>query len=171
MNILAISGSLRANSSNSALLEAARLVAPAGITVTHYTGLAGLPPFNPDHDGEAPPDAVVALRAAIGRADALLVSSPEYAHGIPGTLKNMLDWLVASAGFPGKPVALINASPRAQHAKAQLVEILSTMNAVLAPPTPVDIPLLGRGLDAVAIAADPELRELLRWVLAVVVKT
>ncbi|HEY1543899.1 MAG TPA: NAD(P)H-dependent oxidoreductase, partial [Xanthobacteraceae bacterium] len=100
----------------------------------------------------------------------LIISSPEYAHGVPGTLKNLLDWLVASVEFPGKPVALINASPRARHAQAQLVEILTTMNAVLAPPAPVDIPLLGRQLDAAAIAGDPELGGLLRGVLAAIGK-
>jgi NAD(P)H-dependent FMN reductase len=168
--ILAISGSLRASSANTAVLEAVRFVAPAGTTVTHYAGLAGLPPFNPDDDGETPPREVAALRTAVGQADALIISSPEYAHGVPGTLKNLLDWLVASVEFPGKPVALINASPRARHAQAQLVEILTTMNAVLAPPAPVDIPLLGRQLDAAAIAGDPELGGLLRGVLAAIGK-
>jgi NAD(P)H-dependent FMN reductase len=168
MHILTISGSLRAGSANTAVLEAVHLVAPAGTTVARYASLAGLPPFNPDDDGEMPPREGVALRAAVGQADALIISSPEYAHGVPGTLKNLLDWLVGSVAFPGKTVALINASPRARHAQAQLVEILTTMNAVLAPPAPVDMPLLGRHLDAAAIAADPELRGMLRDVLAAI---
>ena len=171
MQILTISGSLRAHSANTAVLEAIRLVAPSDTSVTRYAGLGALPPFNPDDDGEIPPREVAALRAAVARADALIVSSPEYAHGVPGALKNLLDWLVASVEFPGKTVALINASPRARHAQAQLVEVLTTMNAVLAPPAPVDIPLLGRTLDAAAIAADPELGGLLRGVLAAIGKT
>jgi chromate reductase len=166
MQILAISGSLRATSSNTAALHAARLLAPADMTVDLFGGLAALPAFNPDHDGNAPPQPVLALRAATGRADALLICSPEYAHGVPGALKNLLDWLVASLEFPGKPVALINTSPRAQHAQAQLVEILTTMNAALIPAAPVDLPLLGRNLDAGGIAADPELSARLRGVLA-----
>jgi NAD(P)H-dependent FMN reductase len=170
LRILAISGSLRANSANTAVLEAIGLVAPVGTAIVRYAGLADLPPFNPDDDGETPPREVAALRAAVGAADALIVSSPEYAHGPPGTLKNLLDWLVASIEFPGKTVALINASPRAHHAQAQLVETLTTMNAVLAPPVPVDIPLLGRHLDAAAIAADAEIEGLLRGVLAVIGK-
>jgi NAD(P)H-dependent FMN reductase len=170
IQVLAISGSLRTNSANTAVLEATRLVAPADMTIARYAGLAALPPFNPDDDGEAPPRAVAALRKAVGQADALIMSSPEYAHGVPGTLKNLLDWLVASLEFPGKTVALINASPRARHAQAQLVETLTTMNAVLAPAAPVDIPLLGRHLDAAAIAADAELGGLLRGVLAVIGK-
>ena len=166
MHILAISGSLRAGSSNTAALAAAALVAPAGTTIETYVGLATLPAFNPDLDGDAPPAAVLALRDTIGRADALLISSPEYAHGMPGALKNLLDWLVASLAFPGKPVALINTSPRARHAQAQLVEVLTTMNAKLVPAAPLELPLLGRGCDAAAIAADPEMSAALRATLA-----
>ena len=93
--ILAISGSLRAGSSNTALLRAAQALAPAGATVELYAGLAELPHFNPDLEGHEP-DSVHALRASLRAADAVLFSSPEYAHGVPGSLKNMLDWVVGS---------------------------------------------------------------------------
>jgi NAD(P)H-dependent FMN reductase len=131
MRILAISGSLRAASVNSALLEAARRLAPSDVEIAIYRGLASLPAFNPDEDGDAPPAPVTTLRAEVGASEGLLLACPEYAHGLPGAFKNALDWLVGSTEFPGKPVMLINASPRAFHAQADLREILTTMSAQL----------------------------------------
>lgn len=157
MRLLAISGSLRAASSNTALLQAAVRLAPSGTDVVLYAGLGGLPPFNPDLDTDDPPPSVSELRRQVGQSDGLLISSPEYAHGIAGSLKNALDWLVGSLEFPGKPVAIINASPRAVHAEAQLREILTTMSARLVEAASISLPLLGRGLDADGIAADAEL--------------
>ena len=120
MRIFAISGSLRARSSNTELLRAAALVAPAGWTFDFYDGLAGLPHFNPDLDaeGSTPPEPVRELRARIAAADALLICSPEYAHGVAGSMKNALDWLVSDAAMVGKPVGLLNASARAVVAHA-----------------------------------------------------
>jgi NAD(P)H-dependent FMN reductase len=169
MRILAISGSLRSASSNTAALQAAALLAPAGVEIVLYTGLDNLPHFNPDLDTDQPPESVQALRREIGRADGLLISSPEYAHGIAGALKNSLDWLVSSFEFAGKPVALINASPRAVHAEAQLREILTTMAARLIDGASIALPLLGRGGDAAGIAADPALSAQLRTALAIFV--
>jgi NAD(P)H-dependent FMN reductase len=120
-----------------------------------YSGLAELPPFNPDLDTEAPPEPVLALRTAIGACDGLLISSPEYAHGIPGVLKNALDWLVSSLEFADTPTALINPSVRSVHAVAQLREVLITMSAALIEPASITLDLQGRGLDADSIAADP----------------
>jgi len=129
MRVLAIPGSLRATSSNAALLRAARGVAPAGTEITLYDGLGGLPHFSPDLDVEPSPPPVAALRAQIGAAEALAISSPEYAHGMPGALKNALDWLVSAAEPIDKPVLLISASPGgAAHAHAQLLEVLRTMS-------------------------------------------
>jgi NAD(P)H-dependent FMN reductase len=93
------------------------------------TGFAGLPFFNPDLDGAELSAAVAAFRTIIGSADGVLISSPEYARGVAGVMKNALDWLVASFEFPGKPVALINTSPRATHALAALRLTLETMSA------------------------------------------
>lgn len=131
MNIVAVCGSLRARSSNRALLQAATRLAPAGIEVAIYEGLAALPHFNPDDDeeGATPPPAVAALRAQLVAADGILISTPEYAHGVPGSLKNALDWLVSDGALVGKPVALISASTAGgQYAQASLVETLTTMN-------------------------------------------
>lgn len=133
LHILAISGSLRAASSNTAVLQAMSTVAADGMTITLYDQLADLPYFNPDLDRETdtPLAPVRELRAQVGRADGILISSPEYAHGVPGVLKNALDWLVSSSEFPGKPVALINISPRSTYVQASLTEILTTMSAAL----------------------------------------
>lgn len=168
MRFLAISGSLRASSSNAALLRAAARLAPPGVEVDVYEGVATLPHFNPDvEEGPAPlPAAVLDLRGRVGAADGLLISCPEYARGVPGAFKNALDWLVGSAEFPGKPVALLNASPRATDAQAALALILTTMSARLVADAAVTVPVSGRGLDAVDIAADPALAGPLRAALA-----
>ena len=169
--ILAVSGSLRAQSSNTEVLRAAALLAPSDVTITFFDGLAGLPHFNPDLDGDGAslPEEVAALRAHVGEADALMICSPEYAHGVPGSLKNALDWLVSGPEIPYKPVALLNASPRSRHAQAALAETLRTMSAVLAPDAAVDVPLNGRRFDAVAIAETPELATPIRDALMALV--
>src|SRR5678815_5767847 len=95
MRILAISGSLRRVSSNTTLLRVVGVLAPAGVEVTLYEGLADLPAFNPDLEG-AEPSSLLAFRAQLKEADGAFISSPEYAHGVPGSLKNALDWIVGS---------------------------------------------------------------------------
>ena len=136
VELLAIAGSLRAKSSNRALLEALAALAPPGVLVRIYEELGALPLFNPDLDeeGQPAPAAVAHLRALISAADALVISSPEYAHGVPGALKNALDWLVSYAPFAGKPVLLLNASAAGgEHAQASLAETLRTMSARVLP--------------------------------------
>jgi NAD(P)H-dependent FMN reductase len=155
--ILAISGSLRAGSSNTALLQAAAALAPEEVHVIVYSGLSELPYFNPDLDTENPPPAVRDLRSLLVASDGVLISSPEYAHGVPGVMKNALDWLVRSGELYDKPVALINASPRANHAQTSLVETLTTMTARLVPEACVTVPLQGKNLDASGICNDPEI--------------
>jgi len=165
MRFLAISGSLRRVSSNTALLRAAARLAPAGVEVVLYGGLGDLPHFNPDLEADEPP-AVTDLRAQVRAADGLLISSPEYAHGVPGALKNMLDWLVGGSEFPDKPVALLNASPRSTHAQASLAETIKTMSGRLVPEASIAVPLLGTKLDEDGIAAHPEISVAVRTALA-----
>ena len=171
IQILAISGSLRVNSSNTAVLQAAKILAPAEVNITLYSELTNLPYFNPDLDREPLPRSVCSLRQQIKFSDAILISSPEYAHGVPGSLKNALDWLVSSIEFPGKPVALINTNPRAITALASLREILATMSAQIIEPANVTLNVAGRGLDAEAIVADVELSESLRRVTMMLAQT
>ena len=97
------------------------------------------------------------LRAALARCDALIVSSPEYAHGVPGSLKNALDWLVSGPEMVEKPVALLNASARSLYAHASIAETLRTMSAQLVAGADVVVPLDGRRLTAGEIAADRSL--------------
>jgi len=131
IRIVAVSGSLRRHSSNAALLRAAARVAPPDVEIVFYEELSQLPHFNPDLDeeGAEPPPAVRNLRELLIGADAVLISSPEYAHGVPGSLKNMLDRLVSVGELVGKPTALINAAPAGgDYAQAALLETLRTMN-------------------------------------------
>jgi chromate reductase, NAD(P)H dehydrogenase (quinone) len=162
--VLALCGSLRAASINAALLRACARVAPQGIAVTLGAGLGGLPLFNPDLES-APPAPVLALRRGVATADALLIASPEYAHGLSGTLKNALDWLVSFEPFVAKPVAVINASPRAHHAHEALLETLATMSARLVREGCIALPLLGSGLGEEGMVADSAVSGALRAVL------
>lgn len=151
-----MSGSLRASSSNGFLLRAAEVLAPEGVVVEHYEGLGTLPHFNPDL-ADAPPDRVLELFARVGWAHGLLISSPEYARGIPGSFKNALDWLVGSSEFPDKPVAVFNTSPRASDAQAALRLVLQTMSARLIDDASITVDLLSKRLDTHAIVASPEM--------------
>ena len=114
--ILGISGSLRAASFNTALLRAARRTAPEGVEIEIAT-LHGIPLYDGDLEAAAGiPEAVDALKARIRASDALLLATPEYNNGMPGVLKNAIDWLSRPAGelrqlFGGRPLALMGASP------------------------------------------------------------
>ena len=164
IQILAISGSLRSVSSNKALLRAAIALAPKGCAIAMYEGLGDLPHFNPDIEASNPPS-VVDLRTQLQRADGVIISSPEYAHGVPGVLKNALDWVVGTGEFVRKPVALLNASPRATYAQESLKEIISTMDGLIIPSALVTLALLGKGLDEAGIIADVDISRRLQAAL------
>jgi chromate reductase len=114
MRVLAISGSLRAQSNNTRLLREAARLAPDGVSVELYEGLEDLPPYNEDRDTETPPPEAVALRERVAAADALLISTPEYNGTVPGQLKHAVDWASRpygrSAALWGKPTAVVGAS-------------------------------------------------------------
>lgn len=166
MKVLAISGSLRAASINSALLRVAARLAPSDMDIAIFRGVGELPLFNPDLEACVPPR-VSALREAIAAADALLIASPEYAHGVTGAMKNLLDWLVSFEPFVHKQVAVFNASPRAHHADDALRETLRTMSAVIVESASISIPLLGANLDEDAMAESPVISGAIREALAV----
>ena len=165
LRVLAISGSLRRASSNTALVEAVARLAGDAVEVSIYRELETIPPFNPDVDGDAAPEAVMKFRSRLQDCDAVLISSPEYAHGVPGVLKNALDWVVGSGELIGKPIALINASARATHARASLLETLTTMSANVVPAASPTVALDGRALDANGIVGDGHLSAALRAAL------
>ncbi|MEE4420907.1 NADPH-dependent FMN reductase [Streptomyces bugieae] len=149
LSLVALSGSLRARSSNGAVLNSALALWDGPATTAD---IGALPHFNPDLDGEdaTPPAAVAALRTAVASADALLIVSPEYAHGVPGVLKNALDWLVSSGEVVHKPVAVITASPfptGGDHANAQLRETLRMMTGEVITAACREIPAIGPKID------------------------
>lgn len=157
VRVLGISGSLRSASSNSALVRAAVRLAPVGVEVSIYRELADIPPFNPDLDTEPVPAPVFRFRAVLQASDAILISSPEYAHGVSGVLKNALDWLVGSGELMDKPIAVINASARATHAHASLCETLATMSGRVIEDASITIPLAGTAVDADGNLSDTDL--------------
>ena len=168
MKLLAISGSLRERSFNTALLKAAAGLVPECAEVELYGGLASLPHFNPDLDVDPAPGPVVDLRARLAACDGVIVCSPEYAHGVPGSLKNALDWIVSSGEFTDKPTLLINASPSfmgASLAQANLVEILRVMGAKLPDDSVISVPSVSRKVGAGGML-DQETAETLKAALA-----
>ncbi len=170
VRVLAISGSLRLASSNSALVGAVARLAPRTVDVCVYRELEALPPFNPDRDGDDAPAAVARFRAALQACDAVLLSSPEYAHGVPGVLKNALDWVVGSGELIDKPIALVNASARARHAWVSLAETLAVMSARVIPDASITVPLDGSISDVSGIVADAERSRALRSAVDVLVR-
>jgi chromate reductase, NAD(P)H dehydrogenase (quinone) len=134
MRVLGISGSLRRDSLNSALLRAAAERLPGGVELLEFDRLADIPPYDEDVENERPtPESVAELREAIRDADAVLIATPEYNHSIPGQLKNALDWVSRPAGesaLSGKPAAAISASKGmfgGVWAQAELRKVLGAM--------------------------------------------
>ena len=168
MRVVMISGSLRAGSSNTALLRAAAQVAPPGMELVLYEGIGELPHFNPDLDGEGavPPPAVAELRALLAAADGALFSTPEYALGLPGSFKNAFDWLVSSGELYGKPALILNAAPAgADRAQAALVQTLTMISMNVLPASRLT-PFVQKRGDAAALLADPGVAAVLREALA-----
>lgn len=129
MKILALSGSARRLSTNTALLRALEEIAPADIALSTYAGLGGLPVFSPDLEDLPLPDSVVHFKRCMEACDGILISSPEYARGIPGGLKNAIDWLVSGDLVIAKPIALVHASHRGDDMLAALRLVLSTISS------------------------------------------
>ena len=168
MKILAISGSLRAGSTNTSLLRAAAELAPSSVTVTLYDGLEDLPPFSPERDKENNSEPVNKLRLLLQEADAALICTPEYIHGIPGVLKNMLDWLASSGEFVYKPVGVISAGPSdmgGSRAHASLSYTLAILTAELPKGASLIVPFVRTKLDTDGHIIDPVLAQQLRDVV------
>jgi NAD(P)H-dependent FMN reductase len=129
INILAIPGSLRTTSSSNAILKVVAGMAPENVAFKIYDGLSGLPHFN---DSENIPASVESFHRLIREADGILICTPEYAFGVPGSLKNALDWTVGSGDFVNKPVALVTASRVGDKAHASLLQTLTAISADIA---------------------------------------
>jgi chromate reductase len=158
VRVLGLCGSLRAASWNSMLLRAASRIAPTTMEIRIFHEMGTLPLFNPDLEATNPA-AVALLRSRIMRSDAVIIASPEYAHGISGVMKNALDWMVGNESFVDKPVALFNTSPRASIAQDALKEILRTMSARIIEEACITVPLLGSGLDEERVVAQSAIRQ------------
>jgi chromate reductase, NAD(P)H dehydrogenase (quinone) len=171
--IVLISGSLRAGSTNTAVLRTASSVAPLRVETEFYEGMGTLPHFNPDDDREGHPvhPAVAELRAALAAAHAVLICTPEYAGALPGALKNLLEWTVGDASTYRKPVAWINAaSPAAPTGAADahdsLRKVLGYVGAEIVTDACIRIPLTRDALGTDGLLADRHVREQIAEALA-----
>jgi chromate reductase, NAD(P)H dehydrogenase (quinone) len=168
--VLLISGSLRGNSTNTAALRTAQRVAGIGIVVERYDGVQRLPHFNPDDDVEPLHPAVAELRRQIHRADALVLSTPEYAGALPGSFKNVLDWTIGDdqpRSISEKPVAWINTSPRgASHAHESLRIVLGYANAAVVESACAHIPVTAADIGTDGLITDPIIRKEIAAALA-----
>ena len=129
IKILAISGSTRKDSLNLNLIKAIASLASTNFAINIFEGLSELPHFNPDLDNENVPEQVTSFRRQIREADGVLICTPEYAIGVPGTLKNAIDWTVSSMEFSKKPVALVTASLSGEKAHKSLLGTLLIIEA------------------------------------------
>jgi len=166
LQLLLVSGSLRAGSTNTAVLETARTLVPQGVTTVLYGGMAGLLHFNPDDDreGEVVHSAVAELRSQVAAADALLICTPEYAGALPGALKNLLEWTVGDAGTYRKPVAWINASGGAAptggaDAHDSLRKVLGYVHADIIDAACVRVPVTRDAVGSDGTITDPQIRD------------
>lgn len=166
INILAISGSLRSGSTNHNILKHLGSLVPPGVDYTIYHDLALIPPFDPGLDTDDPPAPVASLRQLLADADGIIICTPEYAFGVPGQLKNMLDWLVSSGSLVDKPVALITSSLGGEHAHASLRLTLGALSARIIDDANLVISFIRSKMDGDKVA-DEDLRKKLNEVLKV----
>lgn len=158
MKILGISGSLRRASGNSRLLAAVAACSPEGVAFEIADCLDRLPHFNPDVDPNDSEVVSVWVRQ-VKAADGIVISTPEYARGYPGTLKNALDWLVPTDAHIDRPFVLMNASARSTVAQRTLVTVLETMSGIHIEPATTTIPLLGKDVTSAGVLENPEWRD------------
>ena len=176
--IAAFAGSLRRKSFNRALIEAARELAPRGVSIEPIE-IAGLPFYNADVEAEGDPDSVAVFKASLKDADGVLIATPEYNDGIPGVLGNALDWasrLPGRAPLVGKPVAIMGASPSqigTARAQLHLRQILGHVQARVLPPPELLVAQANLRFDAGLRLADESTRRILgsllerfsRWIV------
>ncbi|WP_325435074.1 NADPH-dependent FMN reductase [Pseudomonas nitroreducens] len=143
MNLLAISGSARQGSSNTALLNAMKEAIPTQINICVMDRLDCLPVFSPDREGGKTPVQVNDLLSQVDSAEGIVISSPEYIRAIPGGLKNAIDWMVSRPEIVGKPIALAHASHRGHDMLCSLRLVLSTVSEAFLEAPFLCIPLLG----------------------------
>lgn len=172
IRVLGIAGSLREGSFNRGLLRAAVEVAPAEMDITTFNRLGDIPPYNDDVMAKGDPEPVAAFKAAIREADAMLIATPEYNYGVPGVLKNAIDWASRPSGncvLNRKPAALMGCSQglggtiRAQHALRQ--SFVFTETYVMLQPE-IKIPSVAKLFDASGRLSDENTRQHIHKFLA-----
>ncbi|WDL97169.1 NADPH-dependent FMN reductase [Alicyclobacillus sp. ALC3] len=144
-SLVAISGSLREKSTNSTLLRSIVSMVPSHVPVRIYNDMGQLPHFNPDLDSDDAPVHVAHWRSYLEEASGVLICTPEYAKGVPGSLKNALDWIVSSGELVNKPVAVVSVSPHpsgGEDAHNSLVGTLSMMSAVIVKGATLKVPFI-----------------------------
>ncbi|HEX3595367.1 MAG TPA: NADPH-dependent FMN reductase, partial [Polyangiaceae bacterium] len=159
MKILAVAGSLQARSSNKSLLELAARLATGGVEWKLSHLLGELPLYDADADVDPPPPPVARFRAELDAADAVVFASPEYGHGMPGSVKNALDWIVGSANFNNKPVAATCAAAgpaRGERGLAMLTQTLRAIDAVVIWESPIVVPRNAIQPDGTIVSEDVE---------------
>lgn len=164
--VLAICGSTRQQSSNLLLIEEITKLAAGVFAVDLYEGIDRLPHFNPDLDFDRPPPEVLDFRAKIKSADGVLICTPEYAMGVPGSLKNALDWVVSTMEFTHKPVSLITASLHGQKGHAALMETLRVIDSRINEDTELVIPFIKTKIKAGEGLTHPATIQQLRHLIA-----
>ena len=156
IKLLAISGSTRKSSSNLNLIKAIAGLTTEVFTITIFDSLTELPHFNPDIDNEGVPEQVTSFRQQLRNADGILICTPEYAIGVPGTLKNAIDWTVSSMEFSQKPVALITASLSGGRAHQSLLGTLLIIEARMTKDTQLLISSIKTKVSSDCKITDPE---------------
>ena len=167
---MAVCGSLRAESANKSILEAALRCLPKHCEPLMYDGLLDLANFNPDTQGNEP-DTALELKNYALISDAFVFAIPEYAHGIPGAFKNMLDWLVTSGEMIYKPISILNCSPYSQFAPDQLREVLRAMDTRVIETACESFPFRGKSVTADDILQNQNYKDLLSALMLTLVES
>jgi chromate reductase, NAD(P)H dehydrogenase (quinone) len=152
--VLAISGSTRLHSTNLNYIKAVGGLAADHFLVEVYEGLLDIPPFNPDDDTDDPTAVIKDFRTRLKEADGIFICTPEYAMGVPGTLKNAIDWTVSSMEFYQKPVGLITASLSGLKGHAALLETLHVIESKMTAATGLVISFAKTKISADCIITD-----------------
>jgi NAD(P)H-dependent FMN reductase len=163
--IFAISGSLREGSSNHAILRYLKTKTPLSVEFIIYDGLSRIPAFDPGINNDTPPQSVKELRDQLATADGIIICTPEYAFGIPGALKNALDWMVSSGSFVRKPTALITASTGGENAHAALLKVLGAIDASVTEDITLLISFIRSKINHDCIITDAETEQNLQKIL------
>lgn len=157
MKLLAISGSTRAASTNTALLTALQHIAPPDLEIEVFHQIGELPVFSPDLEGDLTPECVREFFQKVQEAEGLLISSPEYVRSIPGGLKNAIDWLVSGEQIVQKPIALVHASHRGDDMLEDMRLVLATVSSNFNCGLFLRLPLMKETTESIrAIVNDPD---------------